>query len=177
MPGFNPTQAALNVRNGNTVAIVLGDQVIAFAQTTGLQIAMGAEQLYGIGSAKPQEVQQLRMSPAFTLDAFALTQDGINLLQGGQNLDYQLAGKQYTMHVIDSLSNSVAYTYVGAKAQNTSQNIPANAPIRTTHTFLALDVLDPQGNSIMDDGNNAILVNAAGAVGLAVAAATSNLGL
>jgi hypothetical protein len=152
----------LNVRSGNSVAIMMGDQIIAFAQTTGHQIAMGGEQLYGIGSQKPQEIQQLRMSPAFTLDTFALTETGQTLLQGGQNLDYLLAGKQYDMHVLDGLANKVVFTYVGAKAQNLSQNIPANAPVRTTYSFLAMDVLNPDGTSIMDDGNNAIQVNSRG---------------
>ena len=141
---------------------MLGNQVVAFAQTTSHQIAMGAEQLYGIGSQKPQEIQQLRMSPAFTLDQFALTQAGITLLQGGENLDYLLAGRSYNMHVIDGITNQVVFTYVGAKAQNMAQNIPANAPVRTTYSFLALDVLDPDGVSIMDDGNNAIAINSSG---------------
>ena len=141
---------------------MIGDQIVAFAQTTGHQIAMGGEQLYGIGSQKPQEIQQLRMSPAFTLDAFALTQAGLTLLQGGQNLDYLLAGRSYDMTVLDGISNEAIFTYVGAKAQNMAQNIPANAPVRTTYSFLALDVVNPDGVSIMDDGNNAIQVNAAG---------------
>lgn len=162
MPGFNPQQTALNVRNGNTVAIILGDQIIAFAQTTGHQISMGAEQLYGIGSQKPQEIQQLRMSPAFSLDAFALTSDGVRLLQGGQNLSYILAGNQFAMHVLDGVKNLVIYTYVGAKCQNFAENIPANAPVRDTYSFLALDVIDPDGNSIMDDHNNAIQINSSG---------------
>lgn len=135
---------------------------------------MGTEQLYGIGSAKPQEIQQLRMSPAFTLDSFALTAAGQNLLQGGQNLSYLLAGNQYEMIVYDGLGKAAVYTYVGAKCSNFGENIPANAPVRDTYSFLALDVLDLNGNSIMDDGNNALQVGAAGAIG----AGTSNaLGL
>ena len=162
----------MSVRNGNTVAVLLGDQVVAFAQTTGHQIPMGAEQLFGIGSQKPQEIQQLRMSPAFTLDQFALTQNGIDLLQGGQNLSYLLAGKQYDMVVFDGLSNQAIYTYVGCKAGNFAENIPANAPVRDTLSFLALDVLDPLGVSIMDDGNNAIQVSPTGvALGAGVAGA------
>lgn len=164
MPGFNGTTTALNVQNGNSVAIMLGDQVVAFAQTTGHQIAMGGEQLYGIGSAMPQEIQQLRMSPAFTLDQFSLTQAGSTLLQGGQNLNYLLAGVQYDMSVFDGLTGTVLFTYVGSKCQNFSQQIPANAPVRSTYSFLALDVLDPAGNSIINDGNNALAVSAAGLV-------------
>lgn len=154
---------------------MMGDQVIAFAQTTGHQIAMGGEQLYGIGTALPQEIQQLRMSPAFTLDAFALTKAGQQLLQAGATLSYLLAGQQYDMHVIDGLTNTVVFTYVGAKCQNFAENIPANAPVRDTYSFLALDVLDPNGNSILNDGNNAIDVSSSG---LTLGAGASNaLGL
>jgi hypothetical protein len=173
VPGFNGTTQSLSVQNGNTVAIMLGTQTVAFAQTTGHQTAMGGEQLYGIGSAKPQEIQQLRMSPAFTLDQFSLTEAGVTLLQAGQNLNYLLAGKQYDMYVLDGLTNTTLFSYVGCKCQNFAQNIPANAPVRSTYSFLALDVLDPNGDSILDDGNNAIAVNAAGTSTVGA----SNLGL
>lgn len=156
MPGFNAKVIANNVQNGNNVAILLGDQVISFAQTVGHQVSMGAEQLYGIGTAKPQEVQQLRMSPAFSLDSFSLTATGLTLLAGGQRLDYILAGKSFDMHVLDGATNTTMFSYIGAKAQNLAQSIPANAPLRSTYSFLALDVLDSQGNSIMDSGDNAI---------------------
>ncbi len=160
MPGFVPQTIANNVQNGNNVAVLIGDQVIAFCQTSGHQIAMGTEQLYGVGTALPQEVQQLRMSPSFSVDAFTLTQAGINLLSNGQRLEYILAGKSFEMSVLDGVTNQVMYTYVGCKAQNVSQNVPTNAPIRSTFSFLALDVLDNNGDSIIDSGDNAIAVSA-----------------
>jgi hypothetical protein len=174
MPGYNGQTLAQNVLNGNNVVVMLGDEPVAFAQTTGHQFPMGTEQLYGIGNAKPQEVQQLRISPAFTLDKFSLTPTGVQLLENGQRLEYSLAGKSYEMHVLDGSANQVIMTYVGAKAQNYSQNIPANAPIRETFSFLALDVLDANGNSIIDDGNNALNIAAAGAT---AALGASNIGL
>lgn len=158
MPGYNPAQIANNVLNGNNVAVLLGDLEVAFAQTSGHQISMGAEQLYGIGTAKPQEVQQLRMSPAFSLDTFTLTSAGIKTLGNGQRLEYILAGNSFDMAVLDSTTGTVMFQYVGCKAQNVSQNIPANAPIRSSFSFLALDVLDADGNSIMDSGDNAISI-------------------
>jgi hypothetical protein len=168
VPGFTTTTTTNQVQTGNTVEILLGEVAIGFAQTTGHQIAMGTEQLYGIGTQKPQEIQQLRMSPAFTLDSFALTVAGAALLQAGQNLSYLLAGRQYEMIVYDGSSNTAKYTYVGCKCGNFGENIPANAPVRDTYSFLALDVLDPAGNSIMDDGKNALQVGAAGAIGAGV---------
>jgi hypothetical protein len=176
LPGFGGVTQALQVQNGNSVAIMLGEQVVAFAQTTGHQISMGGEQLYGIGSAMPQEIQQLRMSPAFTLDSFSLTQAGATLLQAGQNLNYLLAGKQYDMSVFDGLTGTVIFTYVAVKCQNFSQNIPANAPVRSTYSFLALDVLDDNGNSIMNDGLNALAVTSAGLVASATTGIASGLG-
>lgn len=167
MPGFQPQQIANNARNGNTVAISIGDTVVAFAQTTNHSFGMGAEQLYGIGTAKPQEVQQLRMSPQITIDAFALTAAGINLLAGGANLAYLLAGNAFEIFVMDGINGNVAlFVYVGCKAQSFAESIPTNAPIRDTFTFLALDVLDPNGNSLLNSGENALAVASAGAQAL-----------
>jgi hypothetical protein len=173
MPGFSPQVVANSARNANTVQVAIGQNIIAFAQTVGHQLPFGSEQLYGIGSSKPQEVQQLRMSPQISIDAFALTDVGENLLADNQNLSYLLAGNQFTIFVMDGLNNNAAlYTYVGCKAQNFSESIPTNAPIRDTFTFLALDVLDPNGNSLMNTGENALAVAAAG-----VQAAGAALGL
>jgi len=174
MPGFTPAQIAQNVLNGNNVAVMLGDQVIFFAQTVGHQISLGTEQLYGIGTSKPQEVQQLRMSPSFSLDSFELTAAGLALLSNGQRLEYILAGNSFDCHIIDGLTNTTMFTYVDAKAQNVSQSIPTNAPIRTSYSFLALDVIDTEGNSLIDTGTNAISV-ASNATSVAISAA--NLGL
>jgi len=156
---------------------MLGDITVAFAQTVGHQAPFGTEGLYGVGTAKPQEIQQLRVAPAFTLDQFELTTQGMNLLGGGQRLEYILAGTSFEMHVLDGTTNppTTVISYVGAKCQNMAQNIPTNAPVRTTYSFLALDVLDNNGNSIMDDGHNALNVASfATAAGLA---GISNLGL
>lgn len=155
---------------------MLGDILVAFAQTVGHQLPMGTEGLYGIGNAKPQEIQQLRMAPAFTLDTFELTEAGLALLSNNQRLEYILAGQSFEMHVLEFVSGAyhVLFSYVGAKAQNLAQNIPTNAPIRTTFSFLALDVLDHLGNSIMDGGGNALsIATAATSAGLAA----TNLGL
>jgi len=153
---------------------MLGDTIIAFAQTVGHQLPLGTEGLYGIGNSKPQEIQQLRMSPAFTLDSFELTDAGLTLLASNQRLEYLLAGKSYDMYVLDGNQNTILFAYVGAKAQNFAQNIPTNAPIRNSYSFLAMDVLDADGNSIMDTGDNALsIASAAASAGLAA----SNLGL
>lgn len=176
MPGYNATALAQNVLTGNQVACMLGDTLVAFAQTVGHQLPFGTEGLYGIGNEKPQEIVQLRAAPAFTLDSFELTAAGLTLLANGQRLEYLLAGNSFEMHVLEFNNGAYAtlFTYIGCKAQNLAQNIPTNAPIRTTYSFLALDVLDNQGNSIMDDGKNALNVaTAAASAGLAV----SNLGL
>ena len=150
---------------------MLGDILVAFAQTVSTQISFGTEQLYGIGTALPQEVVQLRVSPSFSLDAFALSAAGLAVLSGNQRLEYLLAGKSFEMHVLDGNTNTVMLTYVGAKCQNTGTNIPTNAPLRNTFAFLALNVLDPFGQSIIDDGLNLI------SVAVPVAAAVSPFGL
>ena len=166
MPGFQPQPVASNVQNGNQVAVLLGDQIVYFAQTAGHQFPFGAEQLFGIGSALPQEIPQLRISPQISLDSFALTTQGEATLQSGVSLSYILAGNSFDFHVYDGLTNKVKFTYVGCKCQNFAESGPANAPWRDTYSFLAMDVLDSQGNSVLNTGENAISVAtaAAGAV-------------
>jgi len=156
---------------------MLGDQVMWFAQTVGHQFSFGAEQLYGVGTSKPQEVQQLRVSPQITLDRFALTSQGITTLQAGQNLNYLLAGQVYDFHVYDGgvTPNVVLFTYVGCKCQNFSESVPANAPIRDSYSFLAMDVLDSNGDSILETGENALQI--AGGVLGAAAAGNGAIGL
>lgn len=176
MPGYTSTPQANQVLNGNNVAITVGGVVVAFAQTVGHQVPMGAAQLYGIGTSKPQEVQQLVMSPQISVDSFALTQTGVDLLTGGTDLFFSLAGRVYDLDILDGTvtPNRTMFSYVGCKAQNPAETIPTNAPIRRTITFLAMDVLDPDGNSIMDTGDNAINV----VTNLAAAAiGTANLGV
>ena len=173
MPGFSAQATASQARSGNTVAVAIGDTTVAFAQTVGLALPMGAEQLYGIGSSKPQEVQQLRMSPSITLDSFALTENGLKLLANGQNLNYLLAGNQFDIYLLDGLNaQQTLFAYVGCKCSNFSQNVPANAIVRDSYSFLAMDVLDPNGNSIMDTGENALAVASA-----AVSTVANTLGI
>ncbi len=174
MPGFQPQTVANNVSNGNQVAVLLGDQIMYFAQTVGHQYPFGTEQLYGIGSALPQEIQQLRVSPQISLDSFALTTQGVNALQGGTDLNYILAGNVFDFHVYDGLTNTIKFTYVGCKCQNFAQSIPTNAPMRDTYSFLAMDVLNAQGNSILNTGENAISIATAVA---STALATGSLGI
>jgi hypothetical protein len=146
--------------SGNQVAISIGDIVVAFAQTVGHQTPMGGTQLYGVGTSKPQEIQQLIMSPQVSLDSFALTKAGVTLLSGGTNLFFSLVGFIYDIHLLDGTTQPLTtmLSYIGCKAQNAAESIPTNAPIRQTITFLAMDVLDPDGNSIITSSDNAISV-------------------
>ena len=176
MPGYQATTQANTAQNANNVTVMIGNSVVAFAQTVGHQVGMGTEQLYGVGTSKPQEIQQLRMSPSIALDSFALTSVGINLLAGGVNLHYTLAGKIFELHVMDGLTNTILYTYVGCKAGGFSQSISTNSPVRDSITFLAMDVLNSSGQSIMDAGDNALaVISTAASVAAANASTLGNI--
>ena len=170
MPGYNPTQLNYNVLNANQVMVQLGDAIVAFAQTAPHSLDFGSEALYGVGDATPQEIQQLRMLPQITLEFFALTQEGITLLGGGNRLAYQLANNQFQLHIIDNQSSTVIFTYVDCVAQNFSETLVSNRPVIDSVPFLAMDILDTDGNSILNS-------NSAIAPGLFVTAATSQTGL
>lgn len=176
MPGFNPQVLAYRARNANSVVISVGDQPIAFAQTTTHRMPFGTEGLYGVGSAKPQEIQQLKVSPEITLDQFALTSVGNNIIQNGTSFASIIANNQFNISVIDGIANITLFTYVGSVAQNFDETIAANRPITDAIAFLSLDVLDNTGQSIMNGPNAYQIPSAIGQVsatglGLTVAAA------
>jgi hypothetical protein len=169
MPGFSQTTLNYKARNANQVAVLVGDQVMAFAQTASHQFSFGTEGLYGVGNALPQEIQQLRISPSITLSAFALTQAGMTALAGGNNIAYLLGNNQFDLHVVDGQTNQPIFTYVGCVAQSYAETIAANQPVTQDIPFLAMDVLDANGNSVLNS-NSAITVStaaasAAGAIG------------
>lgn len=170
MAGYNAQQLNYNVLNANQVMVQLGDTIIAFAQTAPHSIDFGAEALYGVGDATPQEIQQLRILPQITLEFFALTQEGTTLLGGGSRLAYNLANNQFQIHLIDNQSSEVIFTYVDCVAQNFNETLVSNRPIIDSVPFLAMNVLDKDGNSVLAS-------NSAIKPGLFVAAGASQVGL
>lgn len=174
MPGFNPQQLAYRAKNANSTIVLVGDQPIAFAQTVNHSFSLGAELLYGIGNAKPQEAQQLRIAPEVTLDNFALTSLGNNIIQNGQSFASIVSNNQFTICIADGITGEAQYTYVGCVADNFNESIAANRPITDAIRFVALDVLDNTGISILN-GPNAYVVPSAqgsavqGGLGIAIA--------
>lgn len=155
MPGYTPQQLNYLVENANQVIVTIGDQVVAYCQTAPHSIDFGTEALYGIGEATPQEIQQLRILPQITVEYFALTEEGMNLLGGGTRLAYQLSNNQFDLHIIDGQTNTVVFTYVDCVAQNFSEQVSANRPVVQSVPFIAIDVLNNQGNSIL--ASNSVL--------------------
>ena len=154
MPGFNAQQLSYKVQSGNSVVIMIGDQVVAFAQTSDQAVDFGTDTLYGIGTAKPQEIQQLRFSPTISITSFVLTNQGIIALNYPSNLLQVLANNQFDLHVMDA-SGIPLLTFVGCVAGNYNQNVPANAIITENIAFQSMDVLDSTGQSILN-GNFAL---------------------
>jgi hypothetical protein len=165
MPGFNPAELNYRVLNGNAVVLLIGDQAVAFAQNVGMRFGYGTEGLYGVGSAKPQEIQQLRVAPEITVDELRLSSIGNTLLQTGQNLPSLLSNNQFNISVVDGTAQQVLLTFVGAVASDYSETVASNRPITDAITFMAMDVLDSSGQSVLD-GPNAF--NVPGVAGIAV---------
>lgn len=164
MPSFNPTQLNYKVQSGNTVVIMIGDAIVAFAQTSEQAVDFGTEGLYGIGTAKPQEIQQLKFTPRLSLTAFVLTSQGITILSYPSSLLQVLANNSFDIHVMDA-DGLPLLTFTACVAENYNQNVPVNQIITETLSFLAMDVLDPEGQSILN-GNFALQsVTAAGLTG------------
>jgi len=154
MPGFNQQTLAYKVQSGNSVVVMIGDIPVAFAQTSTQTVDFGTESLYGIGSAKPQEIQQLKFAPTISVDAFVLTSQGIAALSYPANLMSVLANNSFDLHVMDRTGTPMV-SFISCVAANFNQNVPANAVITETINFQAMDVLDSTGQSILN-GNFAL---------------------
>jgi len=165
MPGFNQTALANRVRNANGCSILVGDQVIGFAQNANMNIDMGAEAIYGVSSAKPQEVQQQKFGISVSLDSMELTEAGIAYYGYTSTWADLLAGNELTFHTVDASGNAIA-TIVGCVCNSYSKTIPVNQPVTEATSFTAMDVLDANGQSILQD--------APGQLATAVAYAVTN---
>jgi hypothetical protein len=168
MPGFNAQAILAKVRTGNAVAILVGDTPVGFGQTSSHSLSFGTESFYGIGSKKPTEIQQLKYAPTITLSSLQLTDVGLKYFGYSSTWLEVLVNTELNISVADSKGN-VLVMFVGCTAGSYSSNISANVPISEEVSFEALDILDPNGVSLLNDGTDALLVNVVGAVVGAVA--------
>src|SRR5579863_2541602 len=102
MPSFNQQTLNYQVENGNAVSIMLGDVVIGFGQTAGPAIDWGTEGLYGIGSAQPQDIQQLKNTMTISLDQFLLTETGLSVLGFPSSMLAVLSNNSFDFHVMNA---------------------------------------------------------------------------
>ncbi len=163
MPGFNATALNYKVQNGNSVVIMVGDQVIGFGQSSTHGVDFGTETLYAIGSSLPGEIQQLKISPSISLSTLMLTTAGLTALGQPTSWLAVLANTQMTFHITDG-SGNVIVTYVGCTCGSYSSDIPANQPITEQTSWQAMDVLDANGNSLLAS-NSVTLASAAQTLG------------
>lgn len=158
---FNQQQLNYLVQNANSLTIMIGDVIVGFGQTASPTIDFGTEQLYGIGSAKPQDIQQLKINPSINVDQFFLTNAGLAYLGYPTSLIEVLANNKFDITIVGP-DSAPLLTYVGCVATNHNLNIPANAVVTETVNFLSMDVLDNNGNSVLE-GQNAIATGVVGA--------------
>jgi hypothetical protein len=167
MPGFNAQAIVNKIRTGNGVAILVGDVPVGFGQTSSNTLAFNLERFFGIGSKKPQEQQQLRYEPSITLDTFQLTQAGLTFFGYTSTWLSILVNSQLNITLVDQSGNAIL-TFVSCTAADYTSTVPANQPVTEATTFMAMDIWDSSGTSILNDGASALLVNVAGAVAGAV---------
>lgn len=149
MPSYNQQQLNYIAQNANGCKVMIGAVVVAYAQTATPTWDMGAQQLYGIGSPNPQEIQQLRNSPSISVEFMELTAQGITLLGTGSRLVYTLGNTQTDISIIDSTGAPI-FTYVGCVANTDSITITTNQVLLETVSFLAMDILNASGDSILN---------------------------
>lgn len=148
MPGFNQSPLNYKARNTNSVTITIGDTVVAFGQTVTPSFDFGTTLLYGIGTNMPQDNQQLRTSPSISIDEFQLTEDGMVYFGSPQSIGYVLNGNSFDITIYGS-KGEIINSFITCVASSYNGNLPANQPITETITFLAMDVLGPNGQSVL----------------------------
>lgn len=167
MPGYNAAQLNYKVRNANGVALLIGDQIVGFGQSSSPSQDYGTEALYGIGSAKPQEIQQLKFSQSITLDSFQLTDEGLAYFGLTAELGTILANNQFNLFLLDNTGKAIR-SYVGCVAGSNNLSIPANQIVTEAITFMALDVLGPDGTSLLNSNGGDIFNALASSVAVPV---------
>ena len=167
MPGYNPTALNYKVRNANGVSILIGDQVVGFGQSSNPGQDYGTEGMYGIGSAKPQEVQQLKFSMTITLDSFQLTDEGIAFFGLTADIGDILTNNSFNIFLLDN--KGLAWmSYVGCVAVSRNMTIPANQIVTEAMTFMAMDVLGRDGKSVLNSNGSDIFNPLASATAIPV---------
>lgn len=146
MPNINAEALKYAIRNSNVVQITLGTDTVAFGQHLTDSVAFGTDSFYRVGTAKPQEIQQLRITPSITLDSLSLTARGRTLLNNPKDW-LSVLNNSFDIHLMDS-SGATFRTYAGAVAVNCSHSGSTDKPITAPITFRARDVLDANGISV-----------------------------
>lgn len=159
MPGYNNQALDPQFYTANQVVILIGSQEVGFGQTSTYNASFGAEQFFQIGTALPGEIQQLRYAPSITLGFFKLTQRGLALFgyNASTPLSSVLADNKFNITLQDN-TGSALYTFVGCTAGSFNTSVTANSPINEDVEFLALDIWDSNGQTILK-GNFALNYN------------------
>lgn len=156
MAVYNAHAVVPKALSANQCLIFIGNQVVAFAQTVTHTFDLGTQQLYGVGSSMIQEIQQLRTNPSITIDSFELSEVGNIQIDGngdGIGLSSFIVNNSFNISIRELPGNNI-YLYVGCQASNFSESIPTNQIVTKTITFSALDVLNGQGDSILNPVGN-----------------------
>jgi hypothetical protein len=145
---FNPTKITQQVMTSNNVIIMLGIQEIAFGQGAAFNSNYNAQVQYGVGSQKPQEIQSQTFLPSVGISTLLLSNVGATLLNYPSTLGDLLGLNQFNI-VMMGYNDLPMYTYVECTATEYDVSAPVNKPITEVIKFIAMDVVDISGISVL----------------------------
>lgn len=148
MSNFNPIPIAQQVMTANNVVILLGIQEIGFGQGVFFDTDFNALPLHGIGSQKPQEIQSQVFRPYVDILMLNLSNIGLTLLNYPSTLGDLLGLNQFNI-VMMGYNNLPMYTFVECTATRYNVGVSVSRPITEQIRFMAMDVLDVMGVSIL----------------------------
>ncbi len=166
---FNANELKYSVRNANSCMIMIGDQPVGFGQSSSWDFGIETQPLFQIGSIKPQDIQQLKVTPSINIDMLMLTATGMKLAGYPQDISYYIMNNSFNIAVLDapsatnngSLTNtgnqitSILYLFVNCTASSFNFSIPANQVVSETLSFYAEDVFDSTGKNSLLSSNSA----------------------
>lgn len=114
------------VHTGNTIYLMINNQIIGRAQSIRGERSYGTQGVYEIGSIMPVEHVYLRYEGSFTLERFRMKKESLDQL-GLAALGEDILQKDIIdIHVMDNLTKQVVTTYHGCSCVSLDDSFSAN---------------------------------------------------
>ena len=147
---YKASPLSYSVQNSNSVSVLVGSVPVAFGQSVEWGISFGTVQIKGIGTVKPQEILQDNLTATVTIRSLVMVPSLLYpnaapsayasiLGSGTQTINIALTGN----------SPADLLYFTDCTCDQFLVSLRTNKPLTQQFTFLAMDVLDQFGISVL----------------------------